>query len=143
MIIILIMSPFIVIGLIPLLVGLHYYNEGKKYASESKIIEGEIVDIVKGVKVLDSPQSWCPVIKYWDERSNSYLLYKSSTGHTLKSKYTIGNKIELRHLYTDKGVDIRANTPMDVYGLSRQFMVVGAIITSISVIIMIAFLIIL
>ncbi|WP_253198752.1 hypothetical protein [Clostridium estertheticum] len=61
------------------------------------------------IRILDDPAGWFPTIKYWDDRTNSYLFYKSTTGHELKCKFTIGNKVELRYLYTDKGVDIRAN----------------------------------
>ena len=137
MIVILLLSPFILMGVISLLTGLHFYKKGKIYDSQSKVIGGEIVDIVKGVRIGDNPAGWFPTIKYWDEPTKSYLLYKSTTGRELKCKYTIGDKIELRYLSTDKGVDIRTNEPISIYGCSRQFALVGAIITRISIIIVI------
>ena len=137
MIIIFMLPPFFLMGLLPLITGLHIYKKGKIYDSKSKVIVGEIVDIVKGVRIGDNPAGWFPTIKYWDEPSTSYLLYKSTTGRELKRKYTIGDKIELRYLSTDKGVDIRTNEPISIYGCSRQFAVVGAIITRINIIIVV------
>ena len=54
-----------------MIIGLHSYKKGKKYAYESKVIVGEIVDVVRGVRVLDSPAGWVLIIKYWNERTNS------------------------------------------------------------------------
>ncbi|MCB2339076.1 DUF3592 domain-containing protein [Clostridium estertheticum] len=141
MIIDLFFLPFILMGVIALLLGLRSYKKGKKYDSESKVIVGEIVDVLKGVRIGDTPAGWFPTIKYWDDRTNSYLFYKSTTGHELKCKFTIGNRFELRYLYTDKGVDIRANQSIAIYGLSKQFIWVGAILAGINMIILITVLI--
>ncbi|NNU75080.1 hypothetical protein [Clostridium estertheticum] len=141
MIIALLFLPFVLMGVIPLLIGLRSYKKGKKYDSESKVIVGEIVDVVRGDRVLDDPAGWFPTIKYWDDRTNSYLFYKSTTGHELKCKFTISNKAELRYLYTDKGVDIRANKSIAIYGIGKQLMWVGAIIGGINMIILITVLI--
>lgn len=129
MVAVLIDLPFILMGVIPLIISLKSYKKGKKYASESKVIVGEIVDVVQGFQVLDEPRGWFPTIMYWDERTNSYLLYKSNTGGSFKWQYKIGAKIELRYLYTDKGVDVRTNTSMAIYGLSRHGIAIGSIVT--------------
>ena len=135
----LILSPFFLMGVIPLLIGLHFYKKGKKYVSESKCTTGEIVDVVLGIKGLDGPSGWVPKIKYWDERANSYLIYKSSTGHAFKWKFTIGDTIQLRYLYTDKGIDIRTDVPIAIYGVSKYIMVFGAILAGLSIIIVVAY----
>ena len=51
-------------GVIPLLIGLHSNKKGKKYASESKLTTSEIVDVVRGIKVLDSPAGWVQKVSY-------------------------------------------------------------------------------
>ncbi|MBX4265142.1 hypothetical protein K1726_10940 [Clostridium estertheticum] len=93
------------------------------------------------IRILDDPAGWFPTIKYWDDRTNSYLFYKSTTGHELKCKFIIGNKVELRYLYTDKGVDIRANKSIAIYGIGKQLMWVGLILGGINMIILITVLI--
>ena len=130
----LIASPFFVMGIIPLLIGLFSYKKGKRYFFASKVTVGEITDVVRGARILDEPRGWYPTIRYLDERTNSYSIFKSNTGHAFKFKFTIGNKIELRYLYTDKGIDIRTNTPMAIYGISKHLIVAGSILTAFSII---------
>ncbi|GKX67390.1 hypothetical protein rsdtw13_26480 [Clostridium sp. TW13] len=48
---VLISSPFLFMGVIPLIIGLLSYKKGKKYASESKVMVSIIVNVVKGVKI--------------------------------------------------------------------------------------------
>lgn len=129
--------PTLIMGVIPLIIGLHSYKKGKKYDSESKVIVGEIVDIRKGERIVDTPPGWFPTVRYWDERTNSYLLYESTTGGSFKSSHTIGDKYELRYLYTDKGVDIRANASIAIYGISKHCIVIGSILTSIGIMILV------
>lgn len=142
MIAVLISSPILLMGVIPIIIGLRSYKKGKKYASESKVIVGEIVDIRKGERILDTPPGWFPTVRYWDERTNSYLLYESTTGGSFKSSYTIGDKYELRYLYTDKGVDIRTNASIAIYGISKYLIVLGSIFTGICIAILVILLII-
>lgn len=138
--VLLIFSPFFLFGIIPLIIGSYFYKKGKKYDYSSKVIEGEIIDVVEGIRVSDEPPGWRPVIRYWDNHTNSYLIYKSTVGGYFKSNYRIGDKIQLRYLYTDKGADVRINTPFAIYGVSKHFMVIGAIITTISIMILLTLL---
>lgn len=101
-------SPFFLIGVILLILGMHSHKECKKYFSESKVIVGEIIDVVRE-RTGDASSAWYPIFRYWDERINEYLIYKSNAGHTFRRHYTIGDKVELRYLYTENGADIRFN----------------------------------
>lgn len=129
---------FLTIGGILLAFGIGNLLYTIKFLKNSKTIEGVVQKIKKdSFSYLDTRQTYAPVIKYFDEVESKHCLYESTTGYS-KSRFNIGDKVQLRYYRNKDYKQLRLNTWLGIWGFSFVFLLVGTIFTLFSIFIKIA-----
>jgi len=119
-----------VIGAISLIIGIICFFFTIRFIDNSKVIDGVVHDIIKDY--INNKSTYYPVVRYFDEFDSKYHNYESNTGYW-KSRYRIGDNVQLRYYREEKNRKIRLNTWFDLWGFTFIFTLVGCMFTAFGV----------
>lgn len=119
-------GPFLII------VGIIILSKRRKFAKESVVINGEVIEIIAR-PARRNQTAYYPVVKYFDQSTSSEEVFESNNPYE-PSKYKIGDQVELRYLNDSGNKKICLNNWFGVWGLPFMLILFGFIFSAINLV---------
>lgn len=116
---------FYLVGPLLVVIGILTLVKKRKFYKASAVVEGTVNQIRTG-PASRNRTAYYPVVGYFDESSSKEEIYESNTAYE-RSKFKIGDRVELRYLNDGLKKQLCLNNWSGIWGLSFMLILFGII----------------